>query len=102
MRGLRLLVAFLCQISGLIHRYAFIKKYGGHEDQLSRKHWGMDRFRIRAPEKLLASHVLSAEQVGRFKQCYIRRQRHICTRCAETYREKEALYYEAKIGVFVS
>ncbi|VAW86803.1 Putative N-acetylgalactosaminyl-diphosphoundecaprenol glucuronosyltransferase [hydrothermal vent metagenome] len=25
-----------------------IQKYGGHEDQLSRKHWGMDRFRIKA------------------------------------------------------
>ncbi len=25
-----------------------IQKYGGHEDQLSRKYWGMDRFRIKA------------------------------------------------------
>ena len=25
-----------------------LKKYGGHEDQLSQKHWGMDRFRIQA------------------------------------------------------
>lgn len=34
-------------------------KTGGHEDQLSRKHWGMDRFRIRALEKILASERLS-------------------------------------------
>ncbi len=27
---------------------ALILKYGGHEDQLSQQHWGMDRFRIRA------------------------------------------------------
>ena len=47
-------------------RYSFLYlsekltvKYGGHEDQLSRKHWGMDRFRIRALEKILASKVLS-------------------------------------------
>jgi len=26
-------------------------KYGGHEDQLSVKHWGMDRFRIKALHK---------------------------------------------------
>ncbi len=32
-----------------------IVKYGGHPDQLSRRHWGMDRFRIRALEKLLHS-----------------------------------------------
>lgn len=30
-----------------------IVKRGGHPDQLSRKYWGMDRFRIRALEKLL-------------------------------------------------
>jgi glycosyltransferase involved in cell wall biosynthesis len=30
-----------------------IYKYGGHEDQLSRQFWGMDRFRIRALEKIL-------------------------------------------------
>jgi glycosyltransferase involved in cell wall biosynthesis len=28
-------------------------KHGGHVDQLSRRHWGMDRFRIRALEKIL-------------------------------------------------
>ena len=38
---------------------ALITKYGGHEDQLSRKLWGMDRFRIRAIEKILSDGVLS-------------------------------------------
>jgi glycosyltransferase involved in cell wall biosynthesis len=36
-------------------------KHGGHDDQLSRAHWGMDRFRIRALEKVLASGVLGPE-----------------------------------------
>lgn len=30
-----------------------IKKYGGHDDQLSAKYWGMDRFRIMAIHQLL-------------------------------------------------
>ncbi|RDH88572.1 MAG: glycosyl transferase [endosymbiont of Escarpia spicata] len=30
-----------------------ITKYGGHADQLSHKHWGMDRFRIQALEKIV-------------------------------------------------
>lgn len=34
-------------------------KYGGHDDQLSQKYWGMDRFRIRALKKILAEDVLS-------------------------------------------
>ena len=36
-----------------------IVKYGGHEDQLSRKHWGMDRFRIQALDKLISDETLS-------------------------------------------
>ncbi|MEN8128949.1 MAG: glycosyltransferase family A protein [Pseudomonadota bacterium] len=34
-------------------------KYGGHSDQLSRRYWGMDRFRIQALEKLLSSDELA-------------------------------------------
>jgi len=36
----------------LVHK-KLIKKYAGHEDQLSFKHWGMDRFRVIALENLL-------------------------------------------------
>ncbi|MEJ2462049.1 MAG: glycosyltransferase family A protein [Candidatus Thiodiazotropha sp.] len=36
-----------------------IVKHGGHADQLSRRHWGMDRFRVQALEKILASPALS-------------------------------------------
>ncbi|MCP4186438.1 MAG: glycosyltransferase family 2 protein [Gammaproteobacteria bacterium] len=38
-----------------------ITKYGGHEDQLSRRYWGMDRFRIRALRNLLTTHELTEE-----------------------------------------
>ncbi len=38
-----------------------IVKYGGHPDQLSRRHWGMDRFRIQALEKILRQDGLDAE-----------------------------------------
>ncbi len=39
-----------------------IKKYGGHADQLSRKHWGMDRFRVQSMDTLLQSGTLSNDQ----------------------------------------
>jgi len=39
-----------------------IVKYGGHDDQLSRRHWGMDRFRVKALEKLLRSGNLDSDQ----------------------------------------
>lgn len=37
---------------------ALTVKFGGHVDQLSRQHWGMDRFRVAALEKLLRSTSL--------------------------------------------
>jgi len=39
---------------GLIDK-KLITKYAGHDDQLSFKYWGMDRFRVLALEKLLES-----------------------------------------------
>ena len=42
--------------------HPLIRKYGGHEDQLSVKYWGMDRFRVKALAKLLAQCTLSIEQ----------------------------------------
>lgn len=41
---------------------ACLKKYGGHEDQLSRKFWGMDRFRVLALEKILSSPKLDPDK----------------------------------------
>lgn len=35
-----------------------LRKYGGHADQLSRKHWGMDRFRVQALRNLLDAGTL--------------------------------------------
>lgn len=38
-----------------------IKKYGGHDDQLSNQYWGMDRFRVRALIQILESGKLNDE-----------------------------------------
>tara|TARA_B100000315_G_C14595281_1_gene598643 strand:+ start:5823 stop:6665 length:843 start_codon:yes stop_codon:yes gene_type:complete len=38
-----------------------ITKFGGHADQLSRKYWGMDRFRIKSLENILFENCLSEE-----------------------------------------
>ena len=37
-------------------------KYGGHSDQLSRAHWGLDRFRVRSLEKLIRSGSITHPQ----------------------------------------
>lgn len=43
-------------------RQPLLIKYGGHEDQLSKKYWGMDRFRIRALSNLIDSQSLPVEK----------------------------------------
>ncbi len=48
--------------------HPLILKYGGHEDQLSAKYWGMDRFRVKALAKLLAQSTLSIEQEASTKR----------------------------------
>ena len=37
-------------------------KHGGHKDQLSTQHWGMDRFRTKSLEKILFEGQLSKDQ----------------------------------------
>ena len=39
-----------------------IKKYGGHKGQLSNKYWGIDRYRIKALEKILINNNLKKQQ----------------------------------------
>jgi len=66
----------------LAHKYpihfisqALIIKRGGHADQLSKKYWGMDRFRIKALEKALTLE-LSPQQKELVKQ-ELRKQRQM-------------------------
>ncbi|MEA3371167.1 MAG: glycosyltransferase [Campylobacterota bacterium] len=47
---------------GLVDK-KLITKYAGHDDQLSFKHWGMDRFRVVALEKLLNSENENEELI---------------------------------------
>jgi len=50
---------------GLINK-KLIRKYAGHADQLSFKHWGMDRFRVSVLEKLL--NIANDKQKNRIKE----------------------------------
>ncbi len=72
-------------------------KRGGHGDQLSRKYWGMDRFRVKALEKALhldltpeQDRLVRQELVRKYKilaQGYLSRNKHVeareCFQCLE-------------------
>lgn len=50
-----------------------VLKYGGHADQLSRRFWGMDRFRVYAIMKLLEHGELTREQRLRARDAALRK-----------------------------
>ena len=61
-RGSRFTDRFESQYPVVYVDEPLLKKYGGHDDQLSRKHWGMDRFRVKALQKLIDDGGLDAVQ----------------------------------------
>ena len=70
-----------------------ILKFGGHDDQLSRRHWGMDRFRISALEKILKSNVLSAEQRRQTAAMLAQKSRIVASGAAKRGRDELARHY---------
>ena len=50
-------------------------KYGGHEDQLSRQHWGMDRFRVDALDRIIREGVLQSDQAKAAREILINKCR---------------------------
>jgi glycosyltransferase involved in cell wall biosynthesis len=47
----------------LLVEQQLLNKFGGHDDQLSQKYWGMDRFRVQAMDKLLEAGRLNQNQM---------------------------------------
>lgn len=72
-----------------------IVKRGGHPDQLSRKYWGMDRFRVFALQKLIQNNGLNRE----YRQLSIKTLAEKCSVLHQGFlkREKttEAGYYRS-------
>ena len=55
----------LCAVQPVLYlSQALTLKYGGHEDQLSTKYWGMDRFRIKSLCKIIDSRQLGENDLA--------------------------------------
>ncbi len=50
-----------------------IKKYGGHAGQLSNKYWGIDRYRVKALEKILMKDKLMKQQKLKVLECLLKK-----------------------------
>ncbi len=69
-----------------------INKYGGTDDQLSTKHWGMDRFRVRALEK-----HLDGEHDALFRQVLIEKYERLHAGALKHNRLEDAELYQARV-----
>lgn len=75
---------------------AQITKYGGHEDQLSRQHWGMDRFRIQALENSLKDPDLKMEYRIEAINMVIKKSNILAMGARKREADKRGEYYEFK------
>jgi len=76
---------------GLVDK-KLITKYAGHENQLSFKYWGMDRFRVKSLEKLLVS--IQKETV---KKVLLQKYEVLLKGAIKYDRIVDKLFYEKKL-----
>ena len=76
-----------------------IVKRGGHSDQLSKKYWGMDRFRIRALEKALRLD-LTPHQRELVKREIVVKCRVLVEGFEKREKIEEALLYRRKMAAY--
>ena len=80
---------------GLIDK-KLITKYGGAEDQLSMKYWGMDRFRVQSLEKLLDLE-LSKEKKNLVKKTLLNKYKVLLKGAIKYDRMLQIKEYEIKL-----
>ena len=75
-------------------------KYGGHPDQLSKKFWGIDRFRIKALEKLLLYYKLNHSQKKDMLEALLNKIKIIIIGAKkEKYKNDKNIFIQRKILV---
>ena len=72
-----------------------IIKYGGHADQLSRRHWGMDRFRVVALEKMITSGQLGDDDESATRQMLVEKCRILAQGARKRGADARAEHYES-------
>jgi len=76
---------------------AQIKKHGVHQDQLSRKLWGMDRFRINVLQKIIDTCQLSNENQQAAVNMLLKKAEKYLNGATKRGKTDEAHYYQQLI-----
>ena len=72
-------------------------KYGGHLNQLSKKYWGMDRFRIIALENIIKKNFLLKKNKLLVKKILKKKINIYLQGLKKRNKKKEIIYYENKV-----
>ena len=78
-----------------------IIKRGGHKDQLSRKYWGMDRWRVYALEKLLLGDDLNPEQRKWVKEMLVKKSNILIQGFEKRGKVEEAGFYRNLLTTYL-
>ena len=80
-----------------------IIKYAGHDDQLSFKHWGMDRFRVKSLEKLfLQSSTIDSNYKEVIQNELINKYNLLLKGAKKHHKDLDITLYEKKLSKFIS
>jgi glycosyltransferase involved in cell wall biosynthesis len=77
---------------------ALVRKCGGHEDQLSTTIWGMDRYRVRALEKILSEEILSPKDQLLTKETLIKKLRILIAGARKRGNQEVVAEYEPRLS----
>ena len=77
---------------------ALVRKYGGHKDQLSTTVWGLDRYRIRALEKILSEKILSPQDQLLTKETLIKKLRILVAGARKRGNQEVVSEYEPRLS----
>ena len=75
-------------------------KHGGHKDQLSKKFWGMDRFRVEALRKILVSKALNDSQASTATETLIQKCKILINGAEKRGNQELMLVYQSLIEEF--
>ncbi len=78
-----------------------ILKYGGHEDQLSQKYWGMDQYRIKALQKIISGNQLSDENKQQAINMLLKKSKVFQKGALKRGKVESAQYYQQLIDSFL-
>ena len=88
-------------------KYAFhfieeplIIKQGGHADQLSRKYWGMDRFRVAALKKLLDQNSLDQDKLTLTRSALVEKCSVLIQGFEKRGKKEDELFYRAIVNKY--